>query len=83
MSVDHKERPSYSDSAASFAFRYQDGELCSITQQPRTTNIYWTWYAQNLEYTLCATFCMFSIENGPVARMNRVEEVETCEYHIS
>ena len=35
LSVDNKERPTYSDSAASFAFRYQDGELCSTTQQPR------------------------------------------------
>ena len=26
---------------------------------------------------------LFSIEDGPVAHMNRVEEVETCDYHIS
>ena len=29
LSVDNKERPTYSDVGASFIFEYEDGELCS------------------------------------------------------
>ena len=66
LSVDHKQTPTYSSSAAAFIFNYEDGEICEITQAARQTTIYWA----------CAI-------NGPTAYMDRVQEISTCDYHIS
>jgi hypothetical protein len=41
LSVDNRENPIYSYTGASFMFAYEDGELCSETQQPRRTTIFY------------------------------------------
>jgi hypothetical protein len=40
LAIDHHERPDYFYTAASWAFMYQDGEKCDLTQQPRDLNVF-------------------------------------------
>ena len=39
LSIDHHERPEYSVNAASWGFKYSDGEFCDEIQQPRDLNV--------------------------------------------
>eukprot|EP01084_Bolivina_argentea_P098469 176969_1 len=41
LAVDHHERPDYFFATAAWAFQYQDGEVCDVTQQPRDLNVFY------------------------------------------
>ena len=64
LSVDHHEQPEYLFATAAWRFRYEDGELCDQTQQPRDLNVYFQ--------------CDENFASG--ARINTVYEPEACRY---
>lgn len=64
LSVDHHEQPTYFFGGASWAFQYEDGELCDSTQEPRDMNV---WY-----------ICDENFKSG--AYVSDVFEYETCRY---
>eukprot|EP01084_Bolivina_argentea_P011925 22325_1 len=66
LSVDHHDAPTYFFGGASWAFQYNDGQVCDVTQQPRQTNI---WYQ-----------CDEIMQTG--AYMYDVDEPETCRYNM-
>ena len=68
LSVDHKEAAEYSFIGAAWRFRYEDGEVCDQTQQPRTTSIY---YHCN------------DVNNQSPARLETAYEPSTCNYYYS
>eukprot|EP01083_Nonionella_stella_P184108 667212_1 len=67
LSVDHHDRPDYFLGTATWIFRYQDGELCDSTQQPRNTNV----------YMLCDEFMMHD------AQLYDFEEPQRCNYAVT
>ncbi len=68
LSVDHKQKAEYSFIGAAWRFSYEDGELCDITQEPRTTSIY---YHCN------------DVDNQSPARLETAYESSTCHYYYS
>jgi len=67
LSVDHHDRPEYFFGTAAWIFRYEDGEICDATQQPRRTNV----------YMLCDEF----MSGG--AYLYDAEEPQKCNYALS
>jgi len=68
LSVDHHDRAEYSYVGESWAFHYNDGELCSSTQEPRRTTVY---YHCN------------DVNNEALAYIEAVQESSTCNYYYS
>eukprot|EP01084_Bolivina_argentea_P309588 535538_1 len=68
LSVDHHEQASYSFHGNSWRFSYQDGELCDITQQPRTMTIF---YHCN------------DVNNQNPAQIESASEPSPCNYDIT
>jgi len=66
LSVDHHERPEYIFATAAWGFRYEDGELCDQTQQPRDLNVY--------------MLCDENFNSG--AYVSDVYEYEPCRYSM-
>merc|ERR1712087_276705 len=67
LSVDHHDHPDYFFGTAAWIFRYEDGEMCDSTQQPRRTNV----------YMLCDEF----MSGG--AYLYDAEEPQKCNYALS
>eukprot|EP01084_Bolivina_argentea_P309586 535536_1 len=68
LSVDHHEQASYSFIGGTWRFRYEDGQLCDITQQPRATSIY---------------FHCNNVNTESPANVEAVVEYEPCNYYYS
>ena len=64
LSVDHYEQPEYRYSTAAWRFRYQDGEKCDQTQEPRELDVYY--------------LCDENFQTG--AYISDVYEPEQCRY---
>mmetsp|Transcript_67455 Transcript_67455/g.60595 ORF Transcript_67455/g.60595 Transcript_67455/m.60595 type:complete len:341 (+) Transcript_67455:122-1144(+) len=64
LAVDHHEQPTYFFGGASWAFQYEDGQICDSTQEPRRVNVW--------------MLCDENMSEG--ARIYDVDEPRTCEY---
>ena len=62
LSIDHHESPQYDFYLGAWIFKYQDGQICQQTNQPRTTSIYYNcdeelsgdvWFYAAQEFSNC------------------------------
>eukprot|EP00483_Globobulimina_turgida_P002382 UN02384 len=67
LSVDHRDQPSYFFGGASWEFEYHDGEFCDVTQQPRSTHI---WY--QCDELMPSGAYLYDVDEPQICRYNMV-----------